>query len=396
MGNIWLRRQAQIPDPLRVSRYRKAPDLGPHVLFFSGGSAINGMSKTLKEYTHNSIHLVTTFDSGGSSAKLRKAFNMPAIGDLRSRLMALADETLSGHPEIIALFNYRLSESLPQMALRHELEQLVSGASPQVQGIANPMRSLILELLRCFARAMPAEFDLRGASIGNLILAGGYLQTGRKLDQILFLFSKLVHVQGTVRAIEESSLHLCAQLESGEQVCSQHRITGKEVVPLTTPIKSLALSAHPDRLDPVHIELSESNRQLIQQAELICYPPGSFFTSLLANFLPEGVGPCIRRSQAHKVYIPNQGTDPEQLGMTTMESIRKILAALGWHQADCPAGEFLNIVLVDLKNGRYSGEINADELAEMGIQLLDIPLITRGSAPYYDQEKLVGALLSLI
>ena len=52
---------------------------------------------------------------------------MPAIGDLRSRLMALADETLSGHPEIIALFNLRLSESLPQMALRHELEQLVSG-----------------------------------------------------------------------------------------------------------------------------------------------------------------------------------------------------------------------------------------------------------------------------
>ena len=27
--------EAQIPDPLRVSRYRKAPDLGPHVLFFS-------------------------------------------------------------------------------------------------------------------------------------------------------------------------------------------------------------------------------------------------------------------------------------------------------------------------------------------------------------------------
>ncbi len=70
------------------AEYESNPDAGPKLLFFSGGTALNGLSQVLKRYTHNSIHLVTPFDSGGSSAVLREAFDMPAVGDLRSRMMA--------------------------------------------------------------------------------------------------------------------------------------------------------------------------------------------------------------------------------------------------------------------------------------------------------------------
>ena len=68
-----LRRAASVPDPLRVARCRRAPELGPRILFFTGGSALRDLSIVLKRYTHNSIHLVTPFDSGGSSAALREA-----------------------------------------------------------------------------------------------------------------------------------------------------------------------------------------------------------------------------------------------------------------------------------------------------------------------------------
>ncbi|MCP4376356.1 MAG: GAK system CofD-like protein, partial [bacterium] len=110
MSDLLVSRAVRIPDHLRIGRYRRAPEFGPRILFFSGGTALNTVSRTLKTYTHNSIHLVTPFDSGGSSAKLRHAFDMPSIGDLRSRLMALADEAVTGHPEIYRLFRYRLPE----------------------------------------------------------------------------------------------------------------------------------------------------------------------------------------------------------------------------------------------------------------------------------------------
>ena len=78
-------------------------DTGPRPLFFSGGTALRRLSQELVHYTHNSVHIITPFDSGGSSAKLRRAFHMPAVGDLRNRLLALADRSPSGDPAMCRL-----------------------------------------------------------------------------------------------------------------------------------------------------------------------------------------------------------------------------------------------------------------------------------------------------
>ncbi|MCP4471371.1 MAG: hypothetical protein GY815_11925 [Gammaproteobacteria bacterium] len=47
MSNVYVTRLARIPDPVRVDRYRRAPELGPQILFFSGGTAINTLSRLL-------------------------------------------------------------------------------------------------------------------------------------------------------------------------------------------------------------------------------------------------------------------------------------------------------------------------------------------------------------
>lgn len=210
MSIVRVTRRASIPDRVRISRYARAPELGPRILFFSGGSALTEASRVLKKFTHNSVHLVTPFDSGGSSAKLRQAFQMPSIGDLRSRMMALADETVTGHPEVYQLFTYRFPTDAKQRSLASQLDDMVEGRDPMVAPISNPMRQLIRNQLGFFRDAMPEDFDLRGASIGNLILAGGYLNNHQQLDPIIFLFSKLVEVRGTVRAMVDNDLYLGA------------------------------------------------------------------------------------------------------------------------------------------------------------------------------------------
>ena len=146
MSKIRIQREARLPDDLRVSRALSAPHLGPRILFFSGGSALNGVSRQLKRYSYNSIHLITPFDSGGSSQILREAFDMPAVGDLRSRLMALADETELGQPDIFALFSHRFPKEGCQDALRAEVDEMVKGRHPLIKAISQPMRMLICAL----------------------------------------------------------------------------------------------------------------------------------------------------------------------------------------------------------------------------------------------------------
>ena len=395
MTKIRITRTLDIPNPLVISRYQKIPELGPKVLFFSGGSALNSLCRTLKNYTHNSIHLVTPFDSGGSSAALRDAFQMPAIGDLRSRLMALADESVLGHPEIYELFNYRLPTDKTPKQLNSLLQALANGTAEQVNCIANPMRQIIRHQIGYFIEAMPEDFDLRGASIGNLILAGGYLNNHENLDPIIFLFSKLVNVQGVGRAPVNKDLHLGATLSNGETVLGQHRLTGKEVAPIASPIQRVFLNEGKQTVKHCAAQLRKKNRKLIQSADLICYPPGSFYTSLIANLLPEGVGTSIANNECPKVFVPNLGHDPEQLEMNFEQLIRRLLEPL---QTDQPEVEdcrrFINFVLVDSDISRYAWDIDQRTLDQFGIQLVKTPLVSRQSAPYYDEALLVSALLS--
>ncbi|QEP44673.1 GAK system CofD-like protein [Ectothiorhodospiraceae bacterium BW-2] len=395
--SVTLCRRITIPDQLRLERYQRAPELAPSLLFFSGGSALLPLSRVLKRYSHNSIHLVTPFDSGGSSATLRQAFNMPSIGDLRSRLMALADDTITGHPEVYRLFNHRFATTDSDKRLHRELKRLIDGRNPLIHSISNPMRRLIRNQLGFFYEAMPAQFKLQGASIGNLILTGGYLNNHRHLEPIIFLFSKLVAARGTVKATVSDHLHLAATLADGSRVIGQHQLTGKEAPPLRSPIETLSL-VHPHHpTQEASCKISKRTRKLIQSAELICYPPGSFYSSLIANLLPEGVGATLAASPSPKIYIPNLGADPEQIGLSLNDQVTLLLHYL---RRGLPHSitnhQLLNTVLIDSERGSYGSHLSTNLMRKYGIQMIDTRLISRKSAPYYDPERLTRALLSLV
>ena len=396
MSKIRITRTVTMPDILRVTRYQRNPELGPKVLFFSGGTALNGVSRELKKFTHNSIHMVTPFDSGGSSAVLREAFGMPAIGDLRSRLMALADDTISGHPEIVQLFAYRLPKDDKRKELQARLRNMAEGKDAMMDAVKNPMRRLIRSHLGKFLDIMPSGFNLKGASIGNLILAAGYLTSERRMDQVLFMFSRLVNVQGRVVPVVNDPLHLAAKLADGTTIVGQHRLTGKEERPLKQAITDFHLTASLESAKKVQTELPRKNRKLIAEAELICYPPGSFYSSLCANLLPVGVGASIAANDCPKVYFPGLGEDPERVGLSVDQSIFKLLEIL---KADsggqCPTDRLLNFVFIDGQKGVRLKRSTRDKLRHQGVGVIDTRLITPKSAPYYDPQLLVMALLSL-
>ncbi|MEP4767334.1 MAG: GAK system CofD-like protein [Roseibium sp.] len=392
MSEVTITRAVRMPDQFRVERFLSNPKLGPRLLFFSGGTALNGVAQCLKRYTHNSIHLVTPFDSGGSSQGLRLAFDMPAIGDLRSRLMALADESVLGHPDVFRLFTHRFSKEEEQSALIMELKELIAGTHLLIQAIEQPMRSLIQNQLGMFWTACPNNFDLKGASLGNLILAGGYLNQNQQLEPIIFFVSKLVGVQGTVRAVSEDNLHLGAELDDGTIVIGQHLLTGKEYPELRSPIKNLFLSQSLKNREPAQSVFPERNRTIVQSADLICYAPGSFYTSLIANLLPKGVGSELAVRTVPKVFVPGYGRDPETGTMTIADKVHTLLDYLRRDAgADCPTDRLLNFVIVDKS-------LSSDEtrtIEGLGIKLLKLDLVSNPAQPCYDPAPLCEALVSL-
>lgn len=371
----------------RIEQCLADPASGPSLLFFSGGSALDKTSSLLTKYTHNSIHLLTPFDSGGSSAKLRKAFNMPAVGDLRARLMAIADDSLEGHPEAVALFRYRLPTDQSQAVLKTLVEQIQSGKHPLVEATSNTVKKLIENNLRAFLDQVPDDFDYRGASIGNLVITGGYLNHQHTLTHVVDQISAIVNALGIVRTTTDDDLELIATLDNGTTVSGQHKITAKETRPLEQKIINLALSGPSSTLDV-------KNHSLITEAELIVFPPGSFFSSVIANLLPKGVGNAIHASNKPKVFIPNLGIDPELHDTSLIEQIELLNQTINKDISGSKEIKAVDFVLTDSALRSDIDNTFKDYLFSKQIQLIDIDL--RGNQPLqYDEVKLIEALINI-
>ncbi|MBG3877187.1 hypothetical protein FVW20_09215, partial [Desulfovibrio oxamicus] len=319
----------------------------------------------------------------------------------------------------------RLSDAGEHDTLMQRLYALASDRDPAWRGI-DPLVADVLRLhLRWFLEFAPPGFDPHGACLGNLLLAGGYLRHGGGLGPVLHLFARLLRVRGTVVPIVDDDLHLAAELADGTVLLGQHRITGKGVPGITAPVRRLFLTrirpddggqagqagqagptgpdgpAGPDGQDgaggphgtrgedhhggegrnsappaEARVPVSGVAARHIAEANLICFPMGSFYTSVMANLLPEGVGRAVAAAPCPKVYVPNSGTDPEQLGLSVADCAAALLTMLRRDAgADMPAARLLNTVVVDTRNGVYPGGIDHEGLRAQGVELLDAPVV---------------------
>jgi CofD-related protein of GAK system len=342
---------------------RSDPERGPRILFFSGGSALREISRALVPWTCNSLHVITPFDSGGSSAELRKCFGMPSVGDLRNRILALADLDSPVCAGLVEILGHRLPVEATPYALDAELDAIVRATHPLCSGLEDESRPL-RELLRIFRDASVGNsFDLRNASIGNLVLTTVYMTEGRQLRPAIDFLTGIVGARGTVVPSSESEGDLVAELEDGREVEGQHRITGKEAAPLSSRIRRLRLAGD------TGIEISPDARAAIASAEVICFPIGSFFTSVVANLLPRGVTEAIRESPAPRIYVPNTGMDPEEVGWTIADRARLLGELIG-----AP----IHTTLLDERQDLYAQPVDVGALEEAGIRVRSVPLTREG------------------
>lgn len=394
-------------------------NINPRIVFFSGGTSLRELSREITKYTCNSIHLITVFDSGGSSAALRKSFDMPAIGDLRNRLLALAD--LSIVPKsVIEICNLRLPRSGIFPELINTLHNISSDAYPLWLDIPALWGDRMRFYLGYFLKKMPADFDPCYASIGNLMLVGAYLYHDKRIESIIDLFSQVLRIKGIVVPIVGDNLHLVAVLDKKNFIFGQHNITAKDNATTTksitelfltktklysTPINYVSSSLEQgqnnaletiklEHLAPYTPRLSAEIIMHLSTADLICYPMGSFYTSIIANLLPVKVGHSIANAKCSKIYIPNVGYDSEQANMSVAQAVQIMLKYLRKDAGENTAtNKLLNKVIIDSKHGLYAGGIDFEGIKALGIEIYDVSLIANDNS-LHDAKLTVEALLS--
>ncbi|MFP4687526.1 MAG: uridine diphosphate-N-acetylglucosamine-binding protein YvcK [bacterium] len=215
---------------------------GPRIVALGGGTGLSTLLRGLKNVSANLTAIVAVTDDGGSSGRLRDDFDLPAPGDLRNCIAALAPE----EQRLSELFSYRFKKG--------------SG--------------------------------LAGHSLGNIFLTAlADLQGG--FPEAISVCSEVLAIQGKVLPSMWGTPRLQARLADGSLLHGETTIAASK-----QDIVELDVKPRPPEPNPEAI-------LAVSEAELLVVGPGSLYTSILTNFIEPELCEAFVSSPAPKVYICN-------------------------------------------------------------------------------------------
>jgi uncharacterized cofD-like protein len=236
-----------------------------------GGNGTGRILLGARPYFSRLTAIVAVTDTGRSTGVARRLVGMPAPGDLRSTLATLAND----------------QDELFVRLLEHRFR---SSEVPALDGMA----------------------------FGNLLIAGLTQMTG-DFTQAVQIVSQQVQSQAVVLPVSSIDTNLCAELEDGRIM--RHEL---EVRSLNKPPIRRVFLANPAA--PAYPPAIEA----IAQADVVVIGPGSFYTSLLATLLFDGVVDALRQTTATVVFVCNTTTQAGQTdGYRAVDHVRAIVEVLG-------------------------------------------------------------------
>jgi uncharacterized cofD-like protein len=311
---------------------------GPKIVVLGGGTGLSTLLRGLKKVSTNLTAIVTVFDDGGSSGRLRREQGILPPGDIRNCLVALAE----AEPLLTQLFTHRFKGG-----------------------------------------------DLDGHSFGNLFIASMSQVTG-DLETAVKECSKVLAIRGRVLPTTLRDVSLCAEMSDGIVVEGESAITKAGGT-----IRRVFLK--PDRVPPLQDALDA-----IADADLVVLGPGSLYTSVIPNLLVEGVVGALRRSRALKVYVCNVMTQQgETRGFRASDHVRALLQQGGRGLFDYvlvntrrPRNQ--ELLARYSREGAEPVDPDVDAIRALGLRPVSEDLISEEELVRHDSRKIATVLLHLL
>lgn len=279
--------------------------------------------------------IVTTADDGGSSGALRRAYGIPAAGDIRSCLVALA-------------------------------------------GGANPLAAV-------FEHRFGGEGGLAGHTVGNVVLTALAQRLG-DFSEAVAAAAALLGVRGRVLPASDRPVELVARLDDGRLVRGE-----TDIARAGGRVSELRL-ARPASAPRAAVEA-------VLDADVVVFGPGSLYSSVLASLVARGMPGALRATGATRVLVVNLLTQPgETGGFSAADHVRAIRDHLGdvvdvalVHRGPLPAA----MARVHALEGAVPVEVDRAEVEALGAVPVVLDLLAPGPVARHDPQKLARALLAI-
>ncbi len=242
-----------------------------NIVVLGGGTGQSVLLRGLKRFPFNITAVVSVSDDGKSSGKIRHELNLPAVGDIRSVLISLAET----EDIVEKMINYRFK----------------------------------------------SNGDLDGHSLGNLLIAG-LTDIYGNLSNAVLQISKILNLKGEVLPLTDDNVVLMGKMSDGSVIEGEHNITLSD-----KKIEKIYYKVNP--------KVNKSVIKRIKEADAIILSMGSVYTSIIPHLLCKEIIKAIDSSNAKIMYVCNVMTQPgETDGFTASDHINLLNSYLGKRKID--------------------------------------------------------------
>lgn len=217
-----------------------------NVVIFGGGTGLSNILSGLKLFPINVSAIISVSDNGSSTGILKKEMNIPAVGDIATVMISMANVP----DDLSNLLKYRFGKNT-------SLDN-------------HPIKNLLLAAL----------YDIKG-----------------NLTDAIDIMCKILDIKGSIIPITEDKVDIVGHFPSGKTIVGEKEIAShNEIISDLTYNKRVK----------VNLKVIEA----IKTADLIIFSPGSLYTSILPHLIIKDVKDAINNSKAPKMYICNLFTEP--------------------------------------------------------------------------------------
>lgn len=311
------------------------------IVTITGGNGGYILLSGLKKYDVDITAVISAFDSGGSTGKLRKEFGGIALGDLRRGFLALGSD----------------------------------------EGNFKIMKELL-------TKRFDKNSSLSGHNLGNLLL---FSLNVHKDFNSLEMARKIFGLKENYHILPPSfdDCQLCAELEDGSILEGETNI---DVPKHDTRLKIKRVFLKPEA------KACEETIREIETADVIVIGPGDLYTSVMQSFLVKGISQAIKKSGAKKIYVANTMT---KLGETenfkASDFVKEIEKYAGCRPDYVIANKNEKLEKKNVEELHLSFvECDEDGLEKMKVKTIVADMADESYPDRHDSHKLAKAIMGVI
>lgn len=246
------------------------------IVCLGGGIGTSVLIAGLKEYNHHITVITSMADDGGSSGRLRKAYNIMPPGDMISCIAALIEDK---NKELASLLIYRF----PGLSREN--------------------------------KAIDAH------KLGNIIMLAEILRT-KDIYKALEVTKRMFNVTADILPASDIRTHLSAITKDGRRI---HGETALDVARYAEPhgLKKIYITPKSPKVNPKVIKN-------LKEADVIISGPGDLYTNQLPVLIIPKIKKILLKSKSQKIFVLNVANKPfETKGFTLKDFINTISEHLG-------------------------------------------------------------------